>query len=68
MEDSIISLMNEAAGIKKYVTPLTYRTILGQIRSGNLAGAAKGIRKIQRRHANDKARVVHMEHSGSDAD
>lgn len=54
MDESIINLLNEAAGIEKYVTPITYRTILGQIKSGDIAGAAKGIHKIQRRHAKDK--------------
>ena len=51
MEDSIIILLCEAAKISDYVKPGIYKTILGQIRSGNLAGAAKGIRRIQRRHA-----------------
>lgn len=50
MKNSIKSLLNEAAGIQQYVTPLTYKTILGQIRSGDLAGAAKGISRIRRRH------------------
>lgn len=51
MDDSVINLINEAAGIKELVPALVYSSIIGQIRTGNLEGAAKGIERIKRRKA-----------------
>lgn len=42
-------LMKELNGIKKYIPYNTYRTIKGQMKSGNMAAARTGINRIKKR-------------------
>lgn len=42
-------LMNELNSIKKYIPYNTYRTIKGQMKSGNMTAARTGINRIKKR-------------------
>ena len=42
-------LMKELNSIKKYIPYNTYRTIKGQMKSGNMAAARTGINRIKKR-------------------
>ena len=47
--DAMKELMKELNSIKKYIPYNTYRTIKGQMKSGNVEAARTGINRIKKR-------------------